>query len=325
MWLPRLSIAWFFASTVFSSSLLGQESFDLSYPYAPDKPIAGTLDIVGSTLMQQLASLWLSEFKELHPELVGSIDCRGSESALPQLAQERPTIAMLSRSITTDELAKINSDPKHPIRAITVGRDVLAMIVHPENPIDAVRWFPDRSSMWAQGTAASTIPWSILGAPTPLGEEPIKFHLPSKEHGLRSLADRFLVSDLTIGSDSIVEVSNPYEITDSVHRDRTSIAMVSATRALDKKVKALPIVIDRRAAISPFDSDALENGYPWVRDLSLMFSVDSEGNRHPVIEEFLAFVLSRNGQDILNQDGFVPLEPLALDHQRDILGWEVIK
>jgi phosphate transport system substrate-binding protein len=325
MRIPRLSIVWLFASTLFSPSLLGQESFDLSYSYAPDKPIAGTLDIVGSTLMQQLASLWLSEFKEIHPELEGSIDCRGSESSLPQLVSERPTIAMLSRSISSDELAKINRDPQHAIRAITVGRDVLAMIVHPENPIDAVRWFPDRSSMWAKGTDASTVRWSILGAPTPLGDEPIQFHLPSKEHGLRSLADRFLISDLTIGPDSIIEVSNPYEITDSVQRDRNSIAMVSATRALDKKVKPLSIAIDSRATISPFDSDALENGYPWVRDLSLMFPVDSKGKRHPVIDEFLAFVLSRNGQNILNQDGFVPLEPLSLDNQRESLGWEVIK
>lgn len=324
MRLLRLTSLLFCCSLFPTASLQAQQAFEFGPPYAPDQPIRGEMEFVGSTLMQQLASLWLKEFQSVHPDLQGEIDCRGSEASFPQLKSDKPVIGMFSRSISDEELAKASKEQGRTLQTITVGRDVLAVIIHPANPVDALRWDRSRTSLWSRSDERNVERWSDLGVEPPLGEETLRFHLPGKSHALRSLANRFLIADLKVNEGAIQEVEDPADITDSVSKNPNAIALVSTTRARTKRVKALPIQINNRL-LSPFDANGPEKGYPLVRDLSLVFSVDTQGARNPIIEEFLTFALSQKGQRILSQDGFVPLESAALDSEREKLGWEVIK
>jgi phosphate transport system substrate-binding protein len=83
-----------------------QEVAPLSYApaYAPEKPISGQIDLVGSTLMQPLATLWTEDFTKIHPEVVSKIDCQGSEESFKKLSSSPNTIALLSREVGPEEL-----------------------------------------------------------------------------------------------------------------------------------------------------------------------------------------------------------------------------
>jgi phosphate transport system substrate-binding protein len=308
-----------------TTSLMGQTVGEHGYPYAPDKPLAGELEIVGSTLMQQVGSLWLSKFQETHPDVQGTIDCRGSESSLPQMTSAKPILGMLSRKISDEELSQLAQSTKQKFQTVIVGYDILAVIVHPDNPIEALPWNWGNESLWNQGSGKRVARWSDLGDATKLGKDQFQIYLPSKEHGLRSMAERFLMRDLDASQVAIQELPNPADISDAVSKDQASIALVSATRAKSKKVKPVPIQVSGTLAVSPLDSQCIAEGYPLVRELSLFFAVDDGGARNPLVEEFLAFVLSRSGQRIMTYDGFLPLTPSSLEEQREKLGWEVIK
>lgn len=324
MRLLRLAFLLFCCSVLLVPCLRAQQAIEPAPPYAPDQPIRGEIELVGSTLMQQLASLWLREFQNVHPEVQGSIDCGGSEASFPQLQSDKPIVGMFSRAIFDEELAAASKEIGRGLQAITVGRDVLAVIIHPTNPVDALRWDRARASLWNRVDEKSVERWADLGVEPPLGDEVVRFHVPGKSHALRSLANRFLISDLSVKENAIKEVDDPADITVSVSQNPSAIALVSATRARDKRVKALPLQVNTRL-VSPFDANGPAKGYPLIRNLSLVFSVDAAGARHPVIDEFVNFALSQKGQRILSQDGFVPLESAALDSERGKLGWEVIK
>jgi hypothetical protein len=79
-------------------------------PYAPEQPIAGSIELVGSTLMQPLAALWMDEFAKIHPELKKTIDCQGSEESFKKLEGSPAVLGLLSREVTSEELAALNKD-----------------------------------------------------------------------------------------------------------------------------------------------------------------------------------------------------------------------
>ena len=66
-------------------------------PYVPREGITGQLQIVGSTTVQQVAALWSDGFTGFHPEVKVTLDCRGSELAIPKLAKGGNVIALFSR------------------------------------------------------------------------------------------------------------------------------------------------------------------------------------------------------------------------------------
>ena len=305
--------------------LLGQQGDTFGYPYAPEKPLAGELQLVGSTLMQPLASLWSEDFRDVHPEMQAVIDCKGSELSFPQFASDKPTIGMFSRAISDEELATVSRGQNVSLRATIVAYDVLAVIVHPENPIDILRWDAERFSLW-NGIGNKPIRrWSDLGVESPFGDASILLQVPTAEHGLRTLAEKFLIADLKPDQYQTQEIENPADIGDAVLKNMNAIALISATRARGQKVKVLPIQIGGSRIASPFDDDTAAQGYPLIRELTLVFPVDVKGQRLPIIEEFLSFVLSQRGQRIVYQDGFLPLGASVLDAQRARLGWEVVK
>jgi ABC-type phosphate transport system substrate-binding protein len=188
-----------------------------------------------------------------------------------------------------------------------------------------LRWDAERSSLWS-GRGNTTIKkWRDFGVDTPLGDASILLQLPTAEHGLRTLAERFLVADLKPEQYQAKEIENPSDIGDAVLKNPNAMSLISATRARGQKVKVLPIQINGSRVVSPFDEDSATEGYPLVRELTLVFPLDAKGQRHPLIDEFLSFVLSIRGQRIVQQDGFLPLGASVLDVQRERLGWEIVK
>ena len=131
--------------------------------YAPEKPIAGQIELVGSTLMQPLATLWMEDFTKIHPELVSKVDCQGSEESFKKLTDSPNVIGLLSREVTADELARWNKEHNKKLIAIEVGYDILSMIVHKDNPIRALAWNSHAKSPMSLSNDKPIEKWSDLG------------------------------------------------------------------------------------------------------------------------------------------------------------------
>jgi len=292
--------------------------------YAPDKPIAGQIELVGSTLMQPLAALWMDEFVKIHPEIVSKIECQGSEESFKKLANSTNVIGLLSREVTAEELAQWSKELNKKLIAIEVGYDVLSIIVHKDNPIRALAWNSQKNSPLSLSSDKPVEKWGDLGVDGSLGEKPITHVVMIPSHGLRSAANRILnLKDRPAAL--IVEKESQLDIVDAVAGSPESIAVVSANRALSESVRPISIAVDGQKIISPKNLQAVDLGYPLLRKLSVVVSLDSDGKMTPTVEELTKFILSRSGQETLVKDGLVPLDRSDIAVQEERLGWEQLK
>lgn len=292
--------------------------------YAPEKPIAGQIELVGSTLMQPLATLWMEEFVKIHPEVVSKIDCQGSEESFKKLASSSQVVGLLSRAVTAEELTQWNKELNKKLIAIEIGYDVLSIIVHKDNPIRALAWNSQKNSPLSLSSDKAVEKWSDLGVDGALGDKAISHVVIVPSHGLRSVADRILNLKDRQGV-TLVEKQTQPDIVDAVAGTPEAIAVVSANRALSESVRPLAIAVDGQKLISPKNLQAVDLGYPLLRKLSVVVSVDADGKLAPVVEELAKFLLSRPGQEILVKDGLVPLDRSDIAVQEERLGWEQLK
>jgi len=199
--------------------------------YAPEKPITGQLELVGSTLMQPLATLWMEDFTKIHPELVSKVDCQGSEESFKKLADSPNVVGLLSREVDPEELARWNKELNKKLVAIEVGYDILSMIVHKDNPIRALAWNSQTKSPMSLSNDKPIEKWSDLGVDGTLGEKPITHVLIVPSHGLRSVAEGiFNLKDRN--SAVIVQKDNQLDIVISPQptSDRSWVSTASKTQ-----------------------------------------------------------------------------------------------
>jgi phosphate transport system substrate-binding protein len=292
--------------------------------YAPEKPITGQIELVGSTLMQPLATLWIEDFTKIHPELVSKVDCQGSEESFKKLADSPNVIGLLSREVDAEELARWNKELNKKLIAIEVGYDILSMIVHKDNPIRALAWNAQANSPMSLSNDKPIEKWSDLGIDGTLGEKPITHVLIVPSHGLRSVAERFFNLKDRNGA-VIVQKDNQPDIVDAVGATPEAIAVVSANRALTDSVRSLAIAVDGQKIVSPRSPQAIDLGYPLLRKLSVIVSQSDDGKLTPAVEELTKFILSQTGQETLIKDGLVPLDRSDIALQQEKLGWQQLK
>lgn len=297
---------------------------DSAPSYAPDKPIEGSIEIVGSTLMQPIAALWMDEFSKIHPELKSTIDCQGSEESFKKVANPTAVVGLLSREVTSEELASLNTDTKNRIVAISVGYDVISIIVNPKNPLQALAWDAKLGSPLSLGGEKSLTTWGDLGVEGELADKALNFVVIGKNHGLRTVSESVLAIQ---GKPDVklIEKESQLEIVETVAADPAAIAVVSSTRITKDSVRPLPIALDASRIISSTNPQAVDLGYPLLRKLTVVARLDESGKLAPQIEEFVRFVLSNQGQDSLVKDGFVPLDRSDIYAQQELLGWEILK
>lgn len=294
-------------------------------PYAPDKPLAGEVEIFGSTRMQQLASLWSEEFRQVHAEVEFKINCQGSEESFPKLVSGKSVLGLISREVSDEELEKWSKELGAPLTAIAVGYDVLALIVHPQNPIRGLSWNSKLGTPLSLSDDKLVAKWGDLGIESPLAEQWISHQVLSKKHGLRTVAERVQLP--AKGNDDVIhEHESQQDIIDAVAKDVAALGLISAVRCPLDKVRPLAISVDAARFISPMDTLAAEKGYPLKRALTLVVAKSEDGAaKLPLVDEFVTYVLSRQGQEVLSKDGILPLDGSELSAQKEKLGWTVLK
>lgn len=89
----------------------------------------------GSDTLVNLALAWAEEYQEIHPEVRISVTGGGSGTGITSLINGTVDIANASREIKAEEIEEANQQGIEPVEYV-VARDAIAVIVHPDNPID---------------------------------------------------------------------------------------------------------------------------------------------------------------------------------------------
>jgi len=236
------------------------------------------LVVAGSTSVQPYIELLAEEFQLLHPGK--GIDIQGGGSSAGIIAADTGVadIGMSSRWLKRGE---------DELWSIEIARDGLAMIVNPLNPVSNLTMDQIRAIY-----AAEITNWSQVGGSRS------RIHIITREEGsgTRSAFEEMAMEQSRITPRAIVQNSNG-SVKQLVAGDPNSIGFISLG-LVDHTVKAIRI-----GGIEAARENVLDGSYKLFRPfLFVTKAIPPTG----LSMEFIEFIVSPRGREIMMQEGLVP-------------------
>lgn len=262
--------------------VIPQQSRPAEVPTPTTVPITSELSIVGSTTVQPLVEQIGVAYRQRYPGVKLSIGAGGSVVGIQAVQNGDVDIGMSSRELREGEL--LPGMQRHEI-----AMDVLAVIVHPSNPVDSI------SLQQLQAIYTGTITnWRELGGP----DMPILPVVREVTSGTRGAFDDIALEG-TGPNEAIVDVQiTDGEVEARVASTEHAIGYVGFGHIYPDEIKVL--AIDH---VLPAQETALDGSYKLRRPLLLL--TGSLSRR--MAQSFVDFALSPAGQQIVEEQGWVPV------------------
>lgn len=237
------------------------------------------LCVAGSTSVQPFAEKLAEVFMNLHPEVRIDIQGGGSSAGIFAARQGAADLGASSRELTKDEQDLVQ---------IPIAYDGIAVIVHPTNPLENLDLETLRDIY--QGNIRD---WGKLG----LRSHAI--HLITREEGsgTRNAFEEMVMGKLEVTPAALVQDSNG-AVREIVANDPHALGYISVG-LVDHRVKALKI-----DGIPPTRENIRSHTYKLVRRFILVSRLPPSG----CAKDFVDFILSAQGQSLLEAEGLVGIE-----------------
>ncbi len=235
-----------------------------------------SLTIAGSTSVQPFAEKLAEIYMEINPKLAINVQGGGSTAGIKACREKAAQIGTSSRELHADE---------EDLRKIIIAKDGIAVIVHPLNPIN------DISIEQLQGIFSGRIrSWALLG----WVDKPIYFVNREEGSGTRDAFENLVMKKGEISDEALVQDSNG-AVREIIANNPQAIGYISFG-IINKQVKALAV-----NSITPDLSTIKSNQYTLTRPF--IFVLPNPPSK--LAQQFVDFVLSREGQEILEKEGLV--------------------
>lgn len=258
-----------------------------------------TIQIKGSDTMVNLGQSWAEAFMETHPEVSIAITGGGSGTGIASILSGTCDIAQSSRDLTEEEKAKA-ANSGSPITETVVGYDGIAVVTHPANPVSQLTTdqladiFSGKVQNWKE-VGGNDLPILILSRERNSGT-----HVFFLEHIVRrgnaKGPEEFAPSTLMMPSSQAIVTE--------IKSSEAAIGYVGLGY-VDDQIKVIPV---GKTAEGPFMvpdiADVLSGEYAIARPLLFL----TRGEPSESSKNFIAFVVSPEGQEIVEALDFVPLK-----------------
>ncbi len=273
--------------------------------------ISGNLNSIGSDTLNNLMAFWVEGFNKKYPGVKIQVEGKGSATAPPALIEGTAQLGPMSREMKAEEVDKFEKKYGYKPTRIAVSIDTLAVFVHKDNPIKKLTMTEIDAifSKSRKGGHKSDIKvWGDLGVKGDWAGRPISLYGRNSASGTYGY---FKEHALFKGDykDSVKEQPGSSSVVQSVGSDKYGIGY-SGIGYATSGVKAVAVADEKKwngEAFPPTYENALNGKYPIARFLYVYVNRDPKKGFDPLVKEFLKFVLSKEGQEIVVKDGYLPL------------------
>lgn len=274
--------------------------------YEAEKGLSGTLNSIGSDTLNNLVTRWGEGFRRYHPNVTIQVEGKGSSTAPPALIEGTAHIGPMSRPLKGEEIDAFEKRHGYKPTEVRVAIDGVAVFVNKENPLKGLtmQQLDSLFSATRKRGGAEVKGWGQLGASAWRGRAISLFGRNSasgtygffQEHVMKNGDFKATVQEQP-GSSSVVQAVavDPFAIGYSSVGYRTS------------GVTPMPLSIGDGKFFSPTYENALSGDYPLARFLVVYIHRKPGRPVEKITEAFLRFILSRQGQLIVERDGYFPL------------------
>jgi len=234
------------------------------------------VNVVGSTSIQPFAELLAQEYERKHAGQLVEVQGGGSTAGLQAVANGLADVGMCSRGLKPGE---------KEFTPIVIARDGLAIVVNPANPVK------DLTIDQIRGLFSGTISdWKDVGG-TP---GPVRMITREEGSGTRESFVHLVIGKKRIARQALTQESNG-AVKELVRGDPAAIGYMSLG-LVGTDLKAVSI-----NGIHPSAANVLAGKYTLTRP----FLFVTRGAVRPEAQKFIDYVVSNDGQKILESEGLV--------------------
>lgn len=281
--------------------------------YAPVPGVSGNLDSIGSDTLNNLMTLWAEAFKARYPSVNIQIEGKGSSTAPPALIEGTAQIGPMSREMKPTEEDQFDERFGYRPTAIPIAMDALAIYVHKDNPLEFLT-LQQLDGIYSntykrEGNPLRT--WGDLGLEDEWRMRPIAAYGRYSASGTYGYFKEVALA----GGDfrpTAMELLGSSSVVQGVATDIFGIGY-SGIGYRTSGVKVLALGHTLETAFAPTYENCLSLDYPLARFLYVYVNKPPNRPLDPLTYEFIRFVLSRQGQEIVAKDGSYPLTAAQAD------------
>jgi len=256
------------------------------------------VQIKGSDTMVNLAQAWAEEFMRARPDVSIAVTGGGSGTGIAAILSGTCDIAQSSRKMKSKELEKAAATGE-PIHVTIVGIDGIAVVVHPSNPVSNLTIdqlsdiFTEKITNWKE-VGGKDLPILILSRERNSGTH-VFFLEEIVRKGNSKGPEEFSTTALMMPSSQSIALE--------VATSEFAIGYIGMGY-LSKKQKIVAVAkTSEDPFVMPTIQTAQSGEYPISRPLFLF----TRGEPAGTVKNYIDFILSPEGQEIIKLLDFVPL------------------
>ncbi|MCY1200768.1 Phosphate-binding protein PstS [compost metagenome] len=277
--------------------------------YQKTTGVSGNLSSVGSDTLANLMTLWAEAYKREYPNVNIQIQAAGSSTAPPALTEGTANLGPMSRKMKDVELQAFEQKYGYKPTAVPVAVDALAVFVHKDNPIKGLTMQQVDAIFSANrlcGSPSDVKTWGDLGVTGDLASKPIQLFGRNSVSGTYGY---FKEEALCKGDfkPNVNEQPGSASVVQSISQSLNGIGY-SGIGYKTSSVKTVPLAKKEGGEfVEDNEQNALNGSYPLSRFLYVYVNKAPNKPLAPLEAEFVKLMLSRQGQEVVVKDGYIPV------------------
>jgi phosphate transport system substrate-binding protein len=269
--------------------------------------VTGNLNSIGSDTLNNLMTLWAEGFKAKYPNVNIQIEGKGSSTAPVALIEGTAQVGPMSRAMKSEEIDEFEKKFGYKPVEVKVAIDALAVYTHKDNPIKGLT-LQQVDSMFSstfKAGGAAISKWGQAGLDGEWSDKDISKYGRNSASGTYG----FFKDEALLKGDfdaSVKEQPGSSAVVQGVASDLGGIGY-SGIGYRTSSVNAIALGTSPDALFEPTYENCLNGDFPLSRFLYVYVNKNPEKPMDMLTLEFLKFVLSQEGQEVVVKDGYYPM------------------
>lgn len=277
--------------------------------YQKASGVSGSLSSIGSDSMNNLMTLWAETFRKFYPNVKVQVEGKGSSTAPPALIAGTAQFGPMSRQMRSTEIDQFEQRYGYKPTEIRSSYDALAVYVHRDNPIKQLSLAQVEAIFGKsrrRGYKQNIATWGQLGLTGDWANRPVGLYGRNSASGTYGFFKEHVLRNGDF-KDTVKEQPGSASVVQGVTEDRFGIGY-SGAGYRTSGVRAVPLAETEAGPYFEGTYDEVTSGkYPLSRFLFLYVNKAPGKPLDPLPLEFLRLMLSREGQEVVVKDGYMPL------------------
>ena len=283
--------------------------------YSKASGVSGNFTSVGSDTLNNLMTLWAEEFKRIYPNVNIQIQGAGSSTAPPALIEGAANFGPMSRMMNAREIEAFERKYGYKPTPVPVAIDALAVYVNKDNPIKGMT-IPQVDAIFSAtrqcGHASDITRWGQVGMTGDWARRDIAIYGRNSVSGTYGFYKEVALCKGDFKS-TVAEQPGSASVVQSVTGQLNAIGY-SGIGYKTSGVRAIPLSkAEGQPMVEPSPENATSGSYPLARILYVYVNKHPNRPLAPLEREFVKMVMSKQGQEVVIKDGFVPLPARIAD------------